>query len=68
MSWEYLGDHGYVNEEADDAADGCNHLSPQGPQDWFRGEHVHDSCYQTLHPDKLKRTQCQVLTRVDEWE
>lgn len=24
----YLGDHGYVNEEADDAADGCNHLSP----------------------------------------
>ncbi len=33
----YLSDHGHVDEKADDAADGCYHLSPQGAQGRFRG-------------------------------
>lgn len=50
----YLSDHWHVNEEADDAADGSNYLSPERAKGRFRGQHVHDSRYQTLYPYKLK--------------
>lgn len=59
----YLGDHWHVDEEADDAADGRYHLSPQGAQGRFRGKHVHDSCYQTLYPYKLKTTTTKITNR-----
>lgn len=53
-SQPYLSDHGYVDQEADDAADGRYHLSPQGAHGRFRRKHVHNSRYQTLYPYKLK--------------
>lgn len=50
----YLCDHGQVNKEADDAADGSNYFSSQCGKGRFRRQHVHESCYQAFHPYELR--------------